>query len=188
MHQRPSNTLWTWCCQASSGPTVWLGRSFGEHIKNLDLVLQRLREANLKVKPSKCSFLRREVQYLGHNISREGVSPEPSKTEKVATWPVPATPKEVQQFLGLAGYYRRFAKPLYRLTERPSKFCWTPECQEAFEELRRRLVSPPVLAHPDFSKPFILDTDASMMLGSEPFCRSLMSTVKREPLHTVAAC
>ena len=89
---------------------IILGRSFGEHIKNLNLVLQRLREANLNVKPSKCSFLRREVQYLGHNISREEVIPGPSKTEKVATWPVPVTPKEVQQFLGLAGYYRQFVK------------------------------------------------------------------------------
>ena len=93
---------------------------------------------------------------------------DPSKIEKVATWPVPASKREVQQFLGLASYYRRFvekfahvARPLHRLTERTAAFNWTDECQVAFEELSQRLTSAPVLAYPDFSKPFILDTDAS---------------------------
>ena len=81
---------------------------------------------------------------------------------------VPTTIKEVQQFLGFAGYYLRFVKhfadvahPLHRLTERVTEFCWTDECQAAFDELRRRLVTSPVLAYPDYTKPFTLDTDAS---------------------------
>ena len=155
-------------CLVYLDDVIILGRTFKEHIQNIQLVLQRLREAGLKVKPSKCVFFRREVRYLGHIVSREGVSPDPSKTEKVASWPTPRSVKEVQQFLGFSSYYRRFvedyatlAKPLHRLTERSSKFLWTPECQRSFDELRCRLVSPPILAHPDFSLPFTLDTDAS---------------------------
>ena len=96
------------------------------------------------------------------------MAPDPSKIEKVANWPVPISMKAIQQFLGLASYYRRFienfaqiTKPLHRLTERNSKFVWTKECQNSSEELRQCLTSAPILAHPDFSKLFILDTDAS---------------------------
>ena len=101
-------------------------------------------------------------------ISRHGVATDPDKTAKVATWPVPTNKKETQQFLGFASYYRRFIKdfakiahPLHRLTEKTAFFVWTLECQGAFDELHERLCSAPVLAYPDFSKPFILDTDAS---------------------------
>ena len=108
------------------------------------------------------------MRYLGHVISRDGVATDPDKTAKVATWPAPTTKKETQQFLGFAGYYRRFlrdfaqiARPLYRLTEETASFVWTPECQDAFDKLRERLCSATLLAYPDFQKPFILDTDAS---------------------------
>ena len=86
----------------------------------------------------------------------------------MTTWPTPTSVRETQQFLGFAGYYRRFvkdfaqvARPLHRLTERPTNFVWTTECQDAFDELRRRLTSAPILAYPDFSRQFVLDTDAS---------------------------
>ena len=115
-------------------------------------MFQRLREAGLRLKP----------------VSAEGVRTDPKKTEKVAKWPAPTSKKKVQQFLGLANYYRRFvkdfasiAKPLHRLTERTAKFEWTSECQLAFDRLRQRLVIAPVLAFPDFTRTFILDTDAS---------------------------
>ena len=108
------------------------------------------------------------MSYLGHVISADGIATDPDKSNQVARWPVPTSAKEVQKFLGLANYYRRFvkgfasiAKPLHKLTEKNSVFKWTEECQEAFKELQRRLTSTPVLAHPDFSKPFTLDTDAS---------------------------
>ena len=147
---------------------IVLGRSFEEHLANLQAVFDRLREAGLKLKPSKCAFLQSEVQYLGHKITRKGVAPDPNKIEKVASWPTPISTREVQCFLGFASYYRRFiqdfaqiAKPLHRLTERGATFKWSSECQSAFEELRRRLTSAPVLAYPDFTRPFILDTDAS---------------------------
>ena len=144
------------------------GRCFEDHLSNLQAVFQRLRQAGLKLQPKKCAFLQRQVNYLGHVVTCDGVAADPTKVEKVATWPTPTTTKEVQQFLGFAGYYRRFvrdfaeiARPLHRLTERTSVFRWTDECQAAFKELRQRLVTAPVLAYPDYSKPFTLDTDAS---------------------------
>ena len=93
---------------------------------------------------------------------------DPQKTDKVAQWPTPTCRREVQQFLGFANYYRRFirnfaqlARPLHRLTERTATLVWTDQCQDSFDTLRRCLCSSPVLAYPDFSRPFILDTDAS---------------------------
>lgn len=155
-------------CLVYLDDVIVVGRSFQEHLKNLQSVFERLRGAGLKLQPGKCQLLRKKVHYLGHVISRDGVSTDPSKTEKVSNWPTPTSSRDVQQFLGLASYYRRFvrdfatiAKPLHRLTERTADFCWTPQCQDAFEELRSRLVSAPVLAFPDYSREFILDTDAS---------------------------
>ena len=147
---------------------IVLGHSFETHIQNLDSVFKRLKEAGLRLKPSKCAFFRKEVKYLGHVISCQGVATDPEKVEKVATWPPPTSRREVQQFIGFANYYRRFikdfaqvARPLHRLTERTSPFVWNNECQESFDQLRKRLCSAPVLAYPDFQRPFILDTDAS---------------------------
>jgi len=101
-------------------------------------------------------------------VSTSGIAPDPEKTLKVAQWPTPSSAVEVQQFLCLANYYRRFirdfatrAKPLHQLTEKRSKFVWTQQCQEAFEQLKQCLTSAPVLALPDWSQPFIVDTDAS---------------------------
>ena len=126
-------------------------------------MLQQFRESGLRLKPSKCSFFRRQVQYLGHIISQNGVAT--ARTQRVATWPTPSSKHDVQQFLGFAGYYRRFikdfariAQPLHRLTERTAVFTWTTECNNA---LRQRLCSTPILAYPDFTRQFILDTDAS---------------------------
>jgi len=114
-----------------------------------------------------CIF-QEEVSYLGHLVSHEGIDTDPAKTTKVSHWPSPTTTKKVQKFLGFASYYRRFirdfaavAKPLHSLTEHNTRFQWTAECQHAFEELRCRLTTAPVLAYPDYTKPFVLDTDAS---------------------------
>ena len=120
------------------------------------------------MKLSKCAFFRKEVLYLGHKISREGISTDPSKVDVVNKWSTPATVQELQKCLGQAGYYKRYvknfagiAKPLYRLTEKGRDLKWTSECAEAFGKLKALLVSAPILIFPDFSNDFILDTDAS---------------------------
>ena len=144
------------------------GKSFADHLHNVSCVLTRLRQAKLKLQPAKCIFARKIVPFLGYIISAEGVATDPAKIDKVATWPTPTCRREVQQFLGFANYYRRFirnfadvVKPLHRLTEKVTTFAWSDSCQSAFSELRCRLTSAPILAFPDYSKPFLLDTDAS---------------------------
>jgi len=145
-----------------------VGKNFDDHLNNLCVVLQKLRDANLKVKPAKCMLCQESVTYLGHVVSSEGVTTDPQKTAKVSQWPTPTSVQEVQQFLGLASYYRRFvknfatvAKSLHKLTERGREFSWTSECENAFAVLKQRLTSAPVLVFPDYTKTFILDTDAS---------------------------
>ena len=91
------------------------GRNFAEHISVLNSVLTRVEKAGLKLKPSKCCLLQREVKFWGHVVSRNGIRCNPEKTNCIAKWPVPTTPKELQQFLGLASYYRKFEKILLRL-------------------------------------------------------------------------
>lgn len=143
-------------------------KSFGEALRRLRLVLQRLRSANLKLSPKKCVLFQRKVSFLGHVVSGEGVSTDPSKTEAVSAWPVPSSIGEVRSFLGLTSYYRRFvhgyakiAKPLHELTENGKEFVWTQECDKAFDALKENLGRTPILAYPNIDDQFILDTDAS---------------------------
>jgi len=123
--------------------------SLEDHNKRLKEVLQRLRRYNLRLQPNKCEFLRKEVMYLGHIISEKGISSDPSKLEAIQNFPVPKKIKDVQSFIGLAGYYRRFidnfskiAKPLTKLTRKNEKFFWTEEQQNAFDILKEKLARP----------------------------------------------
>ena len=143
-------------------------RTIDEHLKHLGEVLERLRLAGLKLKPSKCYLLQKSVHYLGHIISEHGVGTDPQKTHCVKQWAIPTSVEELRQFLGLATYYRKFVKnfaqvasPLYRLTERNKTWTWDEECDAAFCTLKERLTSAPVLAFPDFTQQFTLDADAS---------------------------
>ena len=138
------------------------------HLEHLELVFQRLREADLKLKASKCNFFKKHIQYLGHLVSGEGIEPLPEKLEAVRKMPPPTTPKEVRQFLGLVGYYRKFvpkfadiARPLTNLTKLDVPYEWNNRCQEAFEFLKQMLLKEPILKYPDPSKPYTLFTDAS---------------------------
>ena len=113
---------------------IVVGKSFEDHLCNLQAVFERLRKARLKLQPRKCQLLQQKVTYLGHVVSAQGISPDAEKTRRVNQWPTPQSPKEVQQFLGLANYYRRFIKdfaslatPLHRLTEKGTQFKWTKE-------------------------------------------------------------
>ncbi|CAG2189252.1 Retrovirus-related Pol polyprotein from transposon 17.6,Retrovirus-related Pol polyprotein from transposon opus,Retrovirus-related Pol polyprotein from transposon 297 [Mytilus edulis] len=145
-------------------------RSFEEHLSHLEQVFTCLRDANLTLKPSKCVFAAKEVKYLGHIISKEGIKVDPEKTKAISTFPVPTRQKQVRSFLGMCNYYRRFvdsyskiATPLNGLLkkERERSFKWNRECQVAFDNLKQALLTPPVLAYPDMNKPFMLTCDAS---------------------------
>ena len=159
--------------------------TFEEHLQNLERVFSKLKEANLKLKPSKCFFLYKEVKYLGHLVSQEGIKPDPDKILTLKQWPTPNSVKDVRRFLGFAGFYRKFikdfskiARPLHDLTKKVSiesksgtktstrkplenDFCWLPEHETAFQILKEALCTPPTLAYANFTKPFILHTDAS---------------------------
>ena len=139
-----------------------------EHDRKLRALLLHLRDAGLTLQPEKCHFLRREITYLGHIITREGVKPDPRKIEAVKNFPISRTKKNIKQFLGLIGYYRRFipefakiSKPLTHLLKENINFKWTEIEQKAVETLRDAICSDPVLQYPDFSKPFLVTTDAS---------------------------
>ncbi|XP_040374086.1 uncharacterized protein LOC121052704 [Rosa chinensis] len=128
------------------------------HIKHLKLVLRTLREAKLYAKLSKCEFWLNSIGFLGHVVSVEGISVDPQKVEAVLNWERPTTVTEIRSFLGLAGYYRRFvqdfsrlAAPLTKLTRKGAKFFWSEDCEQSFQELKRRLTSAPVPALPDDS-------------------------------------
>jgi hypothetical protein len=145
-----------------------LSRNEEEHEEHLRLVLQKLREHQLYAKLSKCEFWLKEVSFLGHVISEGGVSVDPSKVKDVLNWKAPQNMSEIQSFLGMACYYRRFiegfskiAKPMTKLLEMGSKFIWTLECQAKFEELKKRLTSAPILVMPNVQKNFFVYCDAS---------------------------
>ena len=144
------------------------GQTLDEHRENLRKVFQCIREAGLKLQPSRCSFLQPEVLYLGHIVTADGIRTDPTKTAVVKDWRVPRNTKDVRQFLGLVSYYRRFvpgfatlAAPLHKVSTKTSLFTWDKHCQTAFEELRHRLTTTPVLTYPRFDSPFLVDTDAS---------------------------
>jgi transposase InsO family protein len=148
-----------------------------EHMKKLEKVFERLKEYNLKLKPSKCKFLQKSVKYLGHIVSQDGIQTDPDKLQVVKSWPVPTNVKHVQQFLGFVGFYRRFIKdfakiahPLTRLLKHLDKvsrtktpFCWGAEEQNAFAILKSAMVEAPVLSYADFSLPFEVHVDASLV-------------------------
>ncbi|UYV66979.1 K02A2.6-like, partial [Cordylochernes scorpioides] len=147
---------------------IVMGKSFEEHLINLERVLQKIRGARLKLNPRKCKPFKEKVRYLGHVISRQGIQTDPDRTETVRQWPVPRDVHQLRSFLGLCSYYRRFvpgfsniARPLHRLTESGRPFSWTIDCERAMDKLKQALSSPPMLAYPDPGEPFILDTDAS---------------------------
>ena len=138
------------------------------HLKHIRILFQRLREADLKLKDSKCNYFKTHVQYLGHLVSGNGIKPLPEKLESVKKMPAPTTPKEIKQFLALVGYYRKFipgfadiARPVTNLTKQDVPFEWTIQCQASFEMLKDALITSPILKYPDPNKPYTLFTDAS---------------------------
>ena len=139
-----------------------------ENKEYLRLVLEKLREHQLYAKFSKCEFWLKEVGFLGHVISGEGIAVDPSKVKDVLDWVPPTTVTQIRSFLGLAGYYRRFiegfskiAKPMTELLKKDKKFEWTEYCERTFNKLNTRLRTAPVLTLPNIYRSFDVYCDAS---------------------------
>ncbi|GJZ63620.1 putative reverse transcriptase domain-containing protein [Tanacetum coccineum] len=140
-----------------------------EHEEHLKTILELLKKEELYVNFSKCEFWINTVKFLGHVIDSSGIHVDPAKIEAVKNWASPTTPSEIRQFLGLAGYYRRFiegfskiAKPMTELTQKNQKFDWGEEQEEAFQLLKQKLCAAPILALPEGSEDFVVYCDASI--------------------------
>ena len=147
---------------------VIYGSSLKDHMNKLRSVFERLREHNLKIELDKCEFLRKELSYLGHLITCDGVRPNPQKIESITNYPTPKSTKDIKAFLGISGYYRRFiesyakiAAPLTKLLKKGEEFKWTQAQEDSFNLLKSKLTQGPILSYPDFNKEFQLTTDAS---------------------------
>lgn len=143
-------------------------KTFQEHLNILRKIFQRLKAANVTLNPEKCCLCRAELRYLGYIVNHMGLRVDPSKVEAIINIPVPTNQKTVRQFCGTASWYRRFIPnfasrlyPLTQLLKKRQQFVWTPEAQEAFEDIRSCLVKAPILTCPDFTKPFEISCDAS---------------------------
>lgn len=142
--------------------------SLQEMMVNLEKVFTRLRESNFKIQMDKSEFLKLETNFLGHVICRDGVKPNPDKIKAIQNYPIPKTPTEIKRFLGLLGYYRKFipdfarlTKPLTQCLKKGSKIVLDQNYNNCFEHCKRLLTNDPILQYPDFTREFILTTDAS---------------------------
>ena len=147
---------------------IIFSKTGAEHLDHIKQVFKKLRSAKLSMKLSKCHFLMKEIQYLGHILSTKGIRPLPLKTQAIQNMHPPKMPKQVHVFLGLAGYYRKFIKnfakiekPLTLLTHQQAKFEWTPTHHNAFLMLKESVIQAPILHYPDPEKCYIVYTDAS---------------------------
>lgn len=164
---------------------VVFSTSLQEHISSLDKVFKKLSEANLKIQLDKCEFLQKQAEFLGHIITPDGIKPNPNKIKAIVDYPIPKTEKEIKQFLGLAGFYRKFiqnfsniTKPLTQGLKKGNKINYTDKDYiKAVETIKILITKEPILAYPNYEKPFVLTTDASnVALGavlsqnSHPIC------------------
>ena len=152
---------------------VIFSKDLASHLKRLEAVSWKLEEAGLKLKPSKCELFQRQLAYLGHVISTEGVATDENKIEAIKNWPAPTNVTEVRSFLGFMGYYSRFipkfaqvACPLHKLTlgknggKKKAAIKWDSRCQQAFDDLKTLCTTAPILAYANFTEPFKLHTNA----------------------------
>ena len=137
-------------------------------MRHIEIVFQCLLKTRLTLKEIKCNFLKRHIQYLGHLISETGIEPLPEKLSSLQDLSPPRNPKEVKQFLGLTGYYRKFVPrfadisgPLSTLTKKDVPYEWTQKYQDSFDLLKKYHIGSPILKYPDPEKQYTLFTDAS---------------------------
>ena len=177
-----SGLQWS-ACLIYLDDVIIFSQTFDKHLERIRLVLDRIAEAGLKLKPRMCHLFAKEVTFLGHKLSSHGVLPNPDNVQKLLDWPVPRTVTEVRGFLGLGNYYRRFvrnfsqtAQPLINRTKKGNDFHWSPACQEAFNELKRTLCSPEVMAYPS-SESWLQCSRASAFFWATIMPSSLSSKV-----------
>ncbi|CAF1350928.1 unnamed protein product [Rotaria sp. Silwood1] len=157
-------------CRKLNANTIYdivvFSSTFEQHLKDLSSVFDRLKTAGLILKASKCDFCRKELKYLGHIITPDGIKPDPGLIDSVKLFPRPTRLKDIQSFLGLIGYYRKFIKDYAKIRSHqkskrpPNNIEWSVECTIAFERLKTALTQAPILRAPSFNEPFILETDA----------------------------
>lgn len=156
-------------CYVYMDDIIITGFNLKQHLDNLSKILERLASYNLKIQLDKCEFLKKHTEFLGHIITPDGVKPNPDKINKILEWKIPRNQKEIKQFLGLTGYYRRFIKDYAKLTKPLTKYLkkdstidmHDKEYIKSFNDLKQIISSDQILAYPDFKTPFILTTDAS---------------------------
>ena len=160
--------LHTFCLAYMDDVITFTEGDFDLHITQLERVVERLQSAPMVAKPSKFKVLQRELKFLGHVISRHTIKPDPAKTAAVHSFPTPTCVRDLQSFLGLVNYYRRFVRqmstiagPLYALLKKDVTFGWGEVEQTAFDQLKQALTSPPLMLLPNFDRDFVLHTDAS---------------------------
>ena len=159
------------------GDIITSSNTAEEHLKHIQIIINRLRTAQLQLKKSKCSFFKKELYYLGHLLTTEGIKPQIEKVKAIHEIKPPTTQKGVREFLGMVGYYRKFinrfadaARPLTKLTRKDCKFNWAEECQIGFEYLRTCLTQSPILNTQ-------IQTNAMLFL--------LMLLIKQQLLHSL---
>lgn len=155
-------------CLVYMDDIIVFSTSLQEHMENLSKIFEALRKYNMKVQLDKSEFLQKEVAFLGHIVTADGVKPNPEKIDVIKNWPIPNTEKDLRGFLGVLGYYRKFirdfariAKPLTNALRKGEGIRHSPEFVKSFESCKAILTSSTILQYPDFEKPFILTTDAS---------------------------
>ena len=167
LSQALSHLNWK-CVMVYVDDLIVFSQTLEEHMTDLNNVFQALIKARLTLNPNKCVFLAKEINYLGHVVSKNGVSVDPKKVSAIKEYPIPKTTTEIRSFLGMCNYYRKFVKsyshiaaPLHKLTHKDTPYVWSEECNMAFEQLKTCMTTAPVLMYPSEEKKFILTTDAS---------------------------
>lgn len=155
-------------CFSYMDDLIVIGFSEKDHLNKLKRVFETCRKYNLKLNPKKCKFFKSSVEFLGQICTDEGLKPDPKKLEAVAKYPRPQDKDAARRFVAFANYYRKFIRnfakisgPIVNLSRKRVKFIWSYECEQAFQTLRRALLTAPILKYPDFSKPFKAIIDAS---------------------------
>lgn len=154
-------------CHAYLDDIVVFSNNFNDHLHQLKLLFQKLKQANLTINLVKSQFCHAEIEYLGHVVGNGKVKPVNAKVKAIQEFPVPKTQKQLRGFLGMAGYYRKFCKnfsiitcPLTNLLRKKNQFKWTQECDQAFNDIKDILTKAPVLVSPDYTKPFRITVDS----------------------------